>query len=85
MTGLVYQAFARTCHPATMSGFTTDEVDAELARRAKVQQDLEASRLKAEHEREKSGTPCLHCGLPKVHPWSQAVEHALCDDCLDTE
>lgn len=68
-----------------MNCFTADEVDAELTRRAKVQQDIEASRLKSELEREMIGTPCLHCGLPKVHAGSQAVVHALCDNCLYTE
>lgn len=68
-----------------MAGFTEEEIRAELERRTRSQSDFEAKRKDAERARQLSGTACIHCGLTKVHPWSQAADHNLCDDCLDKD
>ena len=68
-----------------MAGFTKEEVAAELARRARVQRDLESSRAeRARHNLIKNAdAECLHCHQP--YNSLTGGSHGLCDLCLHAD
>ncbi len=68
-----------------MSGFTKEEIAAELARRKQVQRDIERSRSEqAERTRTANADArCIHCRNPFNSITGGA--HGLCYHCLDAE
>jgi len=60
-----------------MSGFTKEEIEAEMKRRD------EAIKGKGRWEtRQGTGTTCLHCGSPMHSYEASDPENPLCDICL---
>jgi hypothetical protein len=68
-----------------MSGFTKEEIAAELARRKQVQREIERSRSdQAERARmANANARCMHCHSPFNSLTGGA--HGLCYNCLDAE
>lgn len=65
-----------------MAGFTEDEIQAELQRRAEAIDLLDHQRRNAPKDTSSMDTRCLHCGSPK-HSWQATdIENPLCELCL---
>ncbi|TRB03464.1 hypothetical protein EXN61_21600 [Agrobacterium tumefaciens] len=68
-----------------MSGFTEDEIAAEMKRRSDgiKKRDEDQREAWRQAELSKCDTVCLHCGTPVKSYMVTDPENPLCDTCMD--